>query len=65
MNWLSLLELGITTLLNVLGQLKPDTSSADAKVASEISAAIERLQAAHAQALTLDELESLRTRPLW
>lgn len=65
MSWLSLLELGINTLLSVLGQLKPGTSAADAKVASEISAAIERLQSVHAEVVTLAELESIRTKPMW
>lgn len=65
MNWIQLLELGISTLLNLLAQLKPGTTFADAKVASEIQAALDRLQAAKDLAVTQPELESLRTTPLW
>lgn len=65
MNWIQLLELGISTLLSVLGQLRPETSSADAKVASEIHAALERLKAVHNNVVTQAEMESLRTKPLW
>ncbi len=65
MNWLSGLELAINFLLSLLAQIKPGTASADAKVASEISSAIERLKAARQQTLDLAELESLRTKPLW
>ncbi len=64
MNWLNGIELGINLLLSLLAQIKPGTAGADAKVASEITAAIEHLKAAHAQAVDLPELESLRTKPL-
>ena len=65
MTWLSGIELGIQLLLGLLAQLKPETSEADAKVASEITAAIERLKSAREQVLDLAQLESLRTEPLW
>ena len=65
MNWLAILELSINSLLSILGQLKPETSAADAKVASEITAAIERLQAVRNDVVSLAELESIRTKTLW
>lgn len=65
MSWLSLIEIAINVLLQSLAQLKPGTSSADAKLASEITAAIERLKAVHADVVSQPGLEALRTKPLW
>jgi hypothetical protein len=65
MNYLTLIELLINAGLGALAQLKPSTSAADAKVAAELTAAIERLKAARQVVFDAPELESLRTKPLW
>ena len=65
MNWLDGVQLGITLLLSLLAKLKPGTAGADAKVASEINAAIDALNRARSVAIDAPELESLRTAPLW
>jgi len=64
-NWLDGVQLGITLLLSLLAKLKPSTASADAKVASEINAAIDALNRARAVTLDAPELESLRLTTLW
>lgn len=63
--WLDLIKLLISGASLVASRLSPSTSSADAKVASELNAAITSLQKAHDTAVSLDELESLRTQALW
>jgi|HubBroStandDraft_2_1064218.scaffolds.fasta_scaffold303601_2 hypothetical protein len=65
MTWIQLLELGIAAGEQVLAALHPKTSAADAAIAAEITAGLDRLKAAHAQVVGLDELEGLRTKPLW
>ena len=65
MNWLDLLNVSVQLLLSLLAQVKPGTSSADAKVAAEIQAAIDSLKSVQGTVFTLQELESLRTKALW
>ena len=65
MSWLDGIQLGITLLLSLLSKLKPNTAAVDAKIASEINAAIDALNRARAVTLDAPELESLRLTTLW
>jgi len=63
---LSVIDLVLSLLTGVLGTIGSNgTLGSIEKVTSEVQAAIEALNRAHGQIVTLEELESLRSKPTW
>ena len=66
MSILSIIDLVLNLLTGVLSTIGSNgTLGSIEKVTSEVEAAIAALDRAHGQILTLQELESLRTKPTW
>lgn len=65
MNWLDLLELGISTAEGALTAVNPAVGAAGALITKEIEAGLEALRRARAMAVTDANLEALRTKALW
>jgi len=63
---LGIIDLVLSLLTGVLGTIGTNgTLGSIEKVTSEVEAAIEALNRAHGQIVTLQELESLRSKPTW
>jgi len=63
MNWVTLLQLIINLGKGALAFIPG--GPAFEGIADEVAAAINALAVVHAKAVTLQELEDLRTKPLW
>lgn len=65
MNWIVLLQLAISLGKSLLTQIDPKLGPISQELYDDLDAALDSLQAVHDKAVTNDELESLRTKPLW
>jgi len=66
MSILSIIDLVLNLLTSVLSTIGSNgTLGSIEKVTSEVEAAIAALDRAHGQIVTLQELESLRSKPTW
>jgi hypothetical protein len=65
MTWIDLLGLGITALKSVLGYIDPKVGPLAQEIYTEVEAALAKLTAVHGKAVTLADLETLRTKKLW
>lgn len=65
MNWITLLGLIIMLGKSALALIDPKLGPVFQALYDEVAAAINALAVVHAKAVTLSELEDLRTKPLW
>lgn len=65
MSWIQLLSLVISVGRSLQSYIAPKFDTLGAELAAEISAALDKLQEVHDKAVTLQELEDLRTTKQW
>lgn len=65
MDWIMVLKLALFAGNAVVQQLKKGGSPITQELADEAQAGLDKLQAVHDKAVSLAELESLRTTALW
>jgi len=65
MTWITILQLVIAAGRSLLAYVDPKLNAVTAELASELSAALDSLQRVHNKAVSLADLESLRTTKTW